>query len=351
MSKLTSILALAGLCTGLAAQWAPRTTTTITVAEPTGYAVKAVSGSTTKSAGIADQTKITRGTSIAAMADRYAMARSYLSPTYSWSSGSGASFSEFGSIYKDSSGKGGGTAGTAKGSATSAAYGNHSASVHFDVKENTEGTIKIVFHGSHRDGSKSDVSVDIDGDSKADFTAATSAGRGTSSSKSFAVKAGKNGITVLVTTEGSASLPSSSRHSSYHASTSVYFRPKAGGGTTCSGTAYGAECGGKLAFLGSSSWFGMRTVTLELTNAAASSAGFLVIGVNKASVPLPGSSCKLLTDVKLFLPFRTDTNGKTRHIMRAPSSTKGALTCQDVILDFSKGLKITSSNGMEVICK
>jgi len=98
----------------------------------------------------------------------------------------------------------------------------------------------------------------------------------------------------------------------------------------------------------------MCTGRLDLTGAAKDAVGFFVVGAKKntTGVALPGSTCKLHTDVLALVSFRTSSTGTWHQYLRGSSALTGAVTCQDVVIELtSSGLKISSSNPLEISCK
>lgn len=357
MNNLISLSTLVLIAAGLSAQTrgpAGKTDTKISTATAGGYGVYADSDGTTRSDGIADKTVIgPRGANIAA-ATRYARASASIRPSYHRSIGSGATFSEYGSAWKDRAGNGGGDAGTAEGDDKNFKKGAHSASINFDVDSGEEVELRIFFSGSARGNASASTSIDVDGDGKADFTAKTdnTARRGTNKTAKIKVKAGANGVNVMVTNEGAASLAKTATENGAHYSMRVSVYVSTPPVTySCTVTPFGAECAGKLEGASNPSTT-HRVIKLSLTKGFPDAVGVMVIGKTKISAALPGTSCLLLVDPTIMSVFQTNAKGERTQYLRAPLNSTGSLFVQDVLLKLdAKGATFGSSNGLEIVCK
>ncbi len=344
------------LCATLAAQTIPATKTTITTATPGGFAVLAMNSTpSSQSSGIADKTTLSTNQLLRA-STKTSYGSTAVGSNYSWYSGSGAYLSDYASA-TNFDGKLGGDAGSAIGDSTSAKYGPHSVLVAFELPKDEKATLTAYFSGSISTGATSKGEVDVGNNGQDVWKPAATSMWSSHQKKSFEVTGGESPLVVKLTTECKASQSDSAKGGARAGAGLTIFLTRAKKTIKCTATAYGAYATGcpetKLAASsgtsGSSRW-----IRLDLTNAAKDAVGFFVIGAKKLSpaVALPAGGCNLHTDVLALIPLRTSSTGTSTQWLRGSSALTGAVTCQDVIIELSaSGLKITTSNGLEVSCK
>ena len=238
-----------------------------------------------------------------------------------------------------------GTSASAPGAATPT-QGAHSVAMHFAVAANTGGNVLIAWEARESAGASIAGSVDVDGDGTADWTGTGAA----NDRQSVPVTAGAQGITITITTNGSASVTGAGR-AAYQAALSVVFVPSPAG-LSCTWTSFGPQCVGSLAGADAAHPRGIA-LTLDVRGATPSTHGFLVVGTQAASPsPLPGNLCNLLVDRQrshFAGGFRTDANGDATLQLVVPAR---AFTIDMQALSFDRAQQaIGSTNGLNLVCR
>ena len=208
----------------------------------------------------------------------------------------------------------------------------------------TRGQLEMWASGVARAGTKVTMSIDVHNNGRLDFTSnITAAGSFERHEMSGTIPAsGVLRIRILT----SATLALSRGNTLYKTGLSIRFTP----GVGCDVTPYGASCGPRLSGSTKSAVRGgARQLVLELTRAARSSAGLLVLGSQRLNARIPGTSCFLLANALVVLPFVTDAAGSAEHKFKFPSSQQFTLFTQDAVI--SRSLQVTTSNGVAVVCR
>lgn len=168
---------------------------------------------------------------------------------------------------------------------------------------------------------------------------------GTFASREWIVTIPRDGrLPIAMITDVKAAVAST--HTLWKTGFSVKFTP----GPFCVFTDYGSSCGPRLT--GQERIVGARReVTLAVTHAAALAPGVLAVGTQRLSLRIPGTSCFVLTNPLLVLPFGTDAHGNGAVTAGIPASFHFAANLQAFVLATSQGvIRITSSQGLEVDC-
>jgi hypothetical protein len=199
-----------------------------------------------------------------------------------------------------------GTSADAPGTA-SPTQGAHSVALHFAVPSGTAGTVAISWSGQQSAGASVTGAVDVDGDGIPDWTGQG----GTPSHTTLNVTAGANGVTLTVTTNGSAAVTGPGREH-YAASLLVSFRPGSTSPLTFTWTPSGPQCLGSLTGTQTVGTFGDVALHLAVAGGAANGIGVLLSGTAASSpINLPSGTCQLLVDPNGagFGVFLTDASG------------------------------------------
>jgi hypothetical protein len=354
MKKSLSVSLALALCTALVAQ-SPPTKVTITTATAGGFGVLAQTGDSTPktdSKGIADKTEIKTGQSLRVSTDT-SNASTSVGPYARWWHGNGAYLSDH-AMANNRDGKLGGSAGSAIGDEKSAKFGPHSVLVAFDLPENEEATLVAYFSGYVNDTATAKGAVDVNNDGKEVWSQEAKSKMYSSVKQTFTVKGGKTPLLVKLTTETNAKQDNNTQGRSHCAAKLTIYLTRKKRSVKCTATNYvtGSECPGKLSYSSSTSG-SSRWIRLDLTGAAKDAVGYFVVGAkqNTTGVALPGTTCKLHTDVLALIPFRTSSTGTSTQYLRGSAALTGKVTCQDVVIELSSsGLKISTSNPLEVSC-
>ncbi len=114
----------------------------------------------------------------------------------------------------------------------------------------------------------------------------------------------------------------------------------------CASRSYGSSCGpvlgGRITKSGS-----QNVLDLQFSNGGRLAAGLLVIGNREIGVPLPGTSCLLLTNPLIPVPFRTDGQGTARWTFRAAQGLSADIRLQAADLS---GTAPLVSNAVQILC-
>jgi hypothetical protein len=204
-----------------------------------------------------------------------------------------------------------GTSADAPGTA-SPTQGAHSVALNFAVANGTAGTVEITWNGQQSAGASVTGAVDVDGDGVPDWTGQG----GTPNHTSLNVTAGANGVTITITTNGSASVTGPGREH-YSATLLVSFRTGSTTPLTFTWTSSGPQCLGSLTGTQTVGTFGEVALHLAVAGGAANGIGVLLTGTAAASpISLPSGTCQLLVD----------PNGAGLGILLTDASGNGAVT-------------------------
>ena len=251
-------------------------------------------------------------------------------------------------VSESGSARAGASAGTSASApnASSPSLGKHTVSLTLAAGSGKDVKLALSWFGRATTGASSTVSVDINGDNMPDFTGKADGMRKTAN---LMVKAGANGVTISITTEGKAA-GANMRGASY--SSGLFIQSDFGGNTggNCTITAFGPECGGKMT--GTASTRSGVSISLRIAGAAKNSIGVLVIGKKLTSpVTLPGSTCTLAVDPKATRAFRTDSMGNARSGLFSRSGNF-EVDAQSITLEISSGgAKLASTNSLNIKCQ
>lgn len=225
--------------------------------------------------------------------------------------------------------------------------GAHGIRLHFPLTANATGTVYVHWRGSASTGAAAGVSIDIDGDGVADFSARAN---GTALSQQLPVTAGRNGITIDITTLGRADVTGVGRER-YEASLAVAFAPTPQP-PTCTFTAFGPQCDGALAGSLQTTPRG-EAIQLDVTGATAGAIGVLVIGpLARTPQPLPGSTCDLLLQPAHSQLFRLDANGDGQQMIPLPRRMPIDINFQVVTIITVGNARVRgSTNGVNLLCQ
>jgi hypothetical protein len=166
--------------------------------------------------------------------------------------------------------------------------------------------------------------------------------------KTLSVSVGSAGLVISSTSMAKASV-SGRGSSSISAVASILFEPGAPD-ARCKLTPYGRSC----ALLTGTVKDTPAGSLLELTTTRGlpRALGFTVAGSRKVNIRFPGTSCFLLTDVQLVIGlYHTDSRGTGKHVLLVPRNYKGSFNLQDILIQFGRTTKVSSSNGLVVTCK
>ena len=289
----------------------------------TNFGVLADDGTTTNLGSVAQGTAVGRGLGVHAAVGAsmprtmpVAFASSFVGPAFSFA-GHGLLIHEEADVH-NAAATGTLSAGTSADAPGTAAptQAAHGISATFPVASGTQAVVSIAWDGRQSAGANVSAAIDVDGDGNPDWTGQG----GTPARTQLTVTAGANGITLAITTNGSASVTGTGR-AGYGASLLVEVRP---GGTsgpfTFTWTAHGPQCLGSLAGSETLGANGGVRFDFAIAGAASSGIGILFAG-NAAATPinLPSGSCQLLVDpsgagLALFL---TDANGNGSATLRS----------------------------------
>lgn len=347
LSILLSVLAV----TPLVAQGGPTASTS------TDYGVLASDGTTTNLDSEAQNTAVGRGLSVraavgAANTRPSAFAATLVTPATAGrpgmpGAGIGLRVLESGAIRTTdpSASLSCGTSNSAP-SAPNPAQSAHGVSINFPVVANRTGHVLVIWEARQSAGATVAGSIDLDGDGNADWSGTGAA----NDRQSFPVTAGANGVTVAITTNGSASLTGAG-NAGYHGGLTVLFQPSPGS-LTCTWTAFGRQCVGSLAGSDQTTPRGLA-LTIDVRGATANTHGVLIVGTQAANpTPLPGNLCDLLVDRQrshFAGGFRTDANGDATLRMLVPAR---AFTIDMQALTMDRVAQaIGSTNGLNLVCR
>ncbi len=240
-----------------------------------------------------------------------------------------------------------GTSADAPGT-TTPTQGAHSLRVAYP-SITTDAIVSIHWRGNATAGASASASIDVDGDGTADFTASAN---GTSVTQLLQVHANTAGVTLAITTSGSASLAADGSEN-YGAELIVLVMPGSMP-TSCTFTSFGAACGADLnGTVGSTG----LDLSLDVTNAPANGFGFFIAGDQATTpTPLPLGTCSLLVDGRRwfhYLAFRTDAAGAASIPVPTPRTTV-TMSFQAIVLSLdpvTHARSAVASNGTELICQ
>lgn len=196
----------------------------------------------------------------------------------------------------------------------------HDIDVTYALAQGTAATVHIAWSAHVSPGASASAAVDVDGDGVADWTSTP----GTNERLTLPVTAGANGVTLAITTDGSASVAGMGAES-YASSLAVTLSTQGGGSPlTYTWSNSGPACQGTLR--GSETVFGPGVrLDFTITGGVPDGIGLLLIGTPAATPsPLPVGSCDLLLDnLALGAFFLTDNNGDaaTRTLTRNTAMT------------------------------
>ena len=181
--------------------------------------------------------------------------------------------------------------------------------------------------------------VDIGNNRKNDL----SVGLGVKLTKEFTVTIDANGLAVRTQTFSTATA-AGGQSASASGILTIRLLPV----VDCTASPYGKSC---APVLDGAPTF-KNKLELKLTKAAPSTFGILIIGVKPLSIPIPGTTCYLNTDILILLPFTTNNLGEATHTLPIPSGLKLTFNLQDILFQ-KQGNRfvITSTNGLKVDCK
>lgn len=263
--------------------------------------------------------------------------------------GAGVAISERGGVQNTDPTIGGsaGTSADAPGT-TAPVQGAHSIQVAYPTLTNGA-IVSIHWRGNATAGAAASASIDVDGDGTADFTATAN---GTAVTQLLQVNANTAGVTLAITTSGSASLAAAGSEN-YGAELMVLVMPGTLP-TSCTFTSFGAPCGADLnGTVGSTG----LDLSLDITNAPANAFGWFVAGDQATTpTPLPMGSCNLLVDGRRFfhfLLFRTDATGAASIPMRTPRAAM-TISFQAIVMSLDPTTQTrtaAASNGTELVCQ
>lgn len=196
-------------------------------------------------------------------------------------------------------------------------------------------------------GAAAGVSIDVDGDGVADFSARAN---GTAVSQQLPVTAGRNGVTIDITTLGRADVTGIGRER-YEASLTVAFAPTPQP-PTCTFTAFGPQCDGALAGSLATTPRG-EAIQLDVTGATAGAMGVLVIGpLARTPQPLPGTNCELLLQPANSQLFWLDRNGDGQQLIPLPRRMPIDINFQVVTVITTGSARVRgSTNGVNLVCR
>lgn len=166
--------------------------------------------------------------------------------------------------------------------------------------------------------------------------------------KTMKVSVGARGLIVRTSSMAKVSLKTRGR-ASIGAGATIVFEPS-GPDSRCKLTPYGRSCAvlsGTVKDTPAGSLLEMTT-----TRGLPRALGFTVAGSRKVNIRFPGTRCFLLTDIQLVIGlYHTDSHGVGRHILLVPHNYKGSFNMQDILVQFGRETKVSSTNGVVVTCR
>ncbi len=208
------------------------------------------------------------------------------------------------------------------------------------LQQGAHGRVRVRYSGLLKGGATARAVVDIGNDGRIEFQA----NAGNQIVRDYRVLVGAGGLKIRIASDSGAKLTGAGL-ASYEVGLVVIWIPE----PACTFKSYGANCGPTLA--GSSiPTPGGPIVKLSLSNAPKASPVGVLIGARPRNVRIPGSTCYLLVDYVIFLPFFTTSNGTSLQVLGSPPSTPVSFYAQDLILD-RVTLKLVASQGLFGDCR
>ena len=118
----------------------------------------------------------------------------------------------------------------------------------------------------------------------------------------------------------------------------------------CQVTRFGRPCTRTMLAGRAATVSGNYELGLAMSNGLPSAPLAWVVGLQTASIPLPGSQCILLTTPLLVVGATADARGGARLQLTFPTSTKGTAYLQAIPFDPAKNV-ILASNGLRIDCR
>lgn len=236
-------------------------------------------------------------------------------------------------------------------STQSPSQGGHSLSVNYpNIGQGMNAIVTIRWRGNASAGASCAAAVDVDGDGNADFMGTAN---GTPVATTLQVTAGTNGVTIDITTNGSAAVAADGRES--YAGALTVLVEEGTLPTSCTFTNFGTACGADL----NGSVSPNLDLTLDVSNAAPDAYGFMLLGDQLATpMPAPIGNCNILVDRRgwgrgSFRMFRTDSNGDATVNVPTPNMAL-TVSFQALVLTRDPATRTRSldaSNGTELACQ
>ncbi|GEM_PF-3183683 len=218
--------------------------------------------------------------------------------------------------------------------------GPTSVLLNIPLPKGSQGLLRVRYSGTLVGGARAMARVDIGNDRSFEFSQAA----GKQVQKDFPVKAGARGIQVLMETNESGQVQGKGK-ASYETGLVVIFIPRPG----CNFISYGKSCGAVLSGE-TKPTPGGPIVFLNLSKAPKSSPLGLILGIQKRSLKIPGSSCMVLTKPVIFLPFFTNQQGSAKMVLGGGPVKPFTFLAQALVLDRGT-FQFSTSNGLEAICR
>jgi hypothetical protein len=229
---------------------------------------------------------------------------------------------------------------TSSASAATLQQGVHELRLVIRGTPGLRGKVEAWASGVARTGSSVTMALDVGDDASLDFSVAIAGGEGFDRRQWDRNLDASGSLRVRIVTDARCALASGD--TLYKTGISVRFTP----GAFCEIGSYGSACGGWL--VGFDDLVGSgRRVSLQLNGAAPGASAVLVLGLRQVLLPLPGTTCLLLAEPLVLLPFTTDAYGGAQQALVAPLGPLVA-DAQHVVL---AGGQLTSSNGVAIVCR
>ncbi|MGE3172080.1 MAG: hypothetical protein AB7O97_05590 [Planctomycetota bacterium] len=299
-------------------------------------------------------TAVTRGlavhTRVGTSRTDVAGAASLVGLTRNLREGAGVEIREEGRVHNSDPnvGASAGTSNDAPGTAAPT-QGAHGVQVHYaGIAAGTNAIVSIHWFGRASAGASVTADVDVDGDGTADFSGAANGGPVT---QLLQVTAGATGVTIGITTDGTATLAADGDEA--YSGRLVVLVKEGTLPTSCTFTNFGTPCGADLnGTVGSG-----LDLTLDISNAPADTFGFFLAG-DQATTPvqLPVGTCNLLVDGRRWFHhrlIRTDATGAVSVAIPTPRMAvtiafQAILVSRDPV---TQTMTADASNGTELVCQ
>ncbi len=219
------------------------------------------------------------------------------------------------------------------GTGGSSRNGPHSTLLTLFAPRPTAATLRITHSQQSDRGAFGTAAVDLGDDGSFEFQGSATP------TQDFAVTITPQGLLVSTTTSGSATATSTSRYVSYQSDLTIEVLPP----DTCQFFSEGAACGPSL---DGRNGFD-ETIVLTATGATPGAQGVVLLGLQRTSSPLPGTSCLLLVRPVIAAPISFRSDGSFELALTLPPSRPLAIPSQ--VLEARSPL--ASSNGVTIFCR